>query len=178
MKRAILLACGLCLLAAGAWAHKRPFPGEFFPSEHSSCVHPKIAKPELIETDMSPIGIFAFTTLNAVFNLTVVPTVLTTECLEAAITGLERADDLVAASYERLEEESAQGGGPYLDSLAELLGCPAALDRPFQHLNQREFAELFTGSLRARAAYLPKLVQRMRADARLGAACREVAGPA
>ena len=77
-----------------------------------------------------------------VTNLTAI-TMGTSGCSNTGFVQSEQQKMYISHTYANLEEEVAKGGGPFLDSLLQLLGCSPQAKADFVQLSQQKYDEIF-----------------------------------
>ena len=77
----------------------------------------------------------------------------------------------VAVNIDNLSEQIAQGGGPHLQSLSALLGCPASDYPALAGMARRDFARLFPSAKIEPEALLARLKDDISHDPRLSDSC-------
>ena len=77
----------------------------------------------------------------------------------------------VAMSIDNLKADIAQGGGPHLQSLSRLLGCPASDYPTLADMARRDFGRLFPTTETTSADFLARLKDDISRDPRLSESC-------
>ena len=77
----------------------------------------------------------------------------------------------VAVTIDNLSEQIAQGGGPHLQSLSILLGCPASAYSILATITRQNYDELFPSVETEPEVFLTRLKGKMRAYPRLAVTC-------
>lgn len=80
----------------------------------------------------------------------------------------------VTVNLQNLSEEMAQGEGPYLESLATLLGCDGVLRGEFSRLARENYAVLFGDGAVQPVGMLSRLKTEMQRNPRLAAGCSRI----
>ena len=100
----------------------------------------------------------------------------TSGCSYSRIVHKEQLQEYyLAQTFINLEEEAAQGQGPYVSGLAELMECTPQAYPAFGKLLQADFAQLFEDDLQnqeARSALLAKIRERIKVNSELSALCK------
>ena len=77
----------------------------------------------------------------------------------------------VAATIENLSEQIAQGGGPHLQSLSTLLGCPASDYSKLAAITRQNYGQLFPSAETEPEVFLTRLKDKMRDNPILAGNC-------
>ena len=88
----------------------------------------------------------AWTTNGTLGNQTFGITSGTSGCDADAVILREKEQEVfVAANFDRLSQDMAQGRGELVDAMASLMGCSSSVHADFAHLGQERYGEIFTG---------------------------------
>ena len=79
--------------------------------------------------------------------------------------------EFVAVTIDNLSEQIAQGGGPHLQSLSALLGCPASDYPVLADMARRDFGRLFPSADIEPGEFLARLKDDIAHDPRLAVRC-------
>ena len=79
--------------------------------------------------------------------------------------------EFVAFTIDNLSEQIAQGGGPHLQSLAALLGCPASDYPALAGMTRRNFGRLIPSTEIEPGEFLARLKDDIARDSRLSVRC-------
>ena len=77
----------------------------------------------------------------------------------------------VAVTIDNLSEQIAQGGGPHLQSLSALLGCPASDYSKLAAITQKNYEQLFPSAETEPEVFLARLKEEMRDNPSLAGRC-------
>lgn len=77
----------------------------------------------------------------------------------------------IESSRHSLQVEAARGRGEYLQTLADLSGCPADKHDIFAEVMQKQFTQLFGNNAQDTATLVKGIDSSIRADARLKGVC-------
>jgi hypothetical protein len=96
----------------------------------------------------------------------------TSGCTNSGLIRAEyEAEFFLATAGQNVEQDVAQGGGPYVAAVAELMGCPPERQGDFARLAQSRFAALPAGAERQPARWLAQLRAELATEPALAAAC-------
>jgi hypothetical protein len=99
-------------------------------------------------------------------------TVGTSGCSHSGVVEADRAaTEFVAWNADGVARDMAQGRGPYVASMAALLGCPAALHADFARFAQRHFAALAPAAQPSPAQWVAQVRAGLAGDAGLAGRC-------
>ena len=79
--------------------------------------------------------------------------------------------EFVAVTIDNLSEQIAQGGGPHLQSLAALLGCPASDYSKLATMTRQSYGQLFPSAETEPEVFLVRLKEEMRCNPSLAGRC-------
>jgi Protein of unknown function (DUF3015) len=101
-------------------------------------------------------------------------TIGTSGCNNSGVIQLEKAaETFVAVNRENVEQELAQGQGPYLASMAALMGCSPAAREDFARFAQAHYASLSAHPQASAAGWVQQLRTGIHQDPALDAACQD-----
>ncbi len=99
----------------------------------------------------------------------------TSGCSNSGFVNQEWQEAFVAETYQQLQEESAKGHGPYLISMARILGCPAPIHPAVSELAHQHFASLFEMNVESSQRprdFLNQMKQHIESDPNLQGQCQ------
>ena len=111
--------------------------------------------------------------LAGLFGLSTASSIFTTDRRKKKTTYLQQ-QEFVAVTLDNLSEQIALGGGPNLQSLAALLGCPASDYSALTSMARRNFGRLFPTTEIEPGEFLARLKYDIAHDPRLSASCAYV----
>ena len=86
-------------------------------------------------------------------------------------TAYTRQLQFVAVTIDNLSGQIAQGGGPHLQSLTTLLGCPASAYSNFATMTQQNYEQIFSSVETEPEGFLTRLKEKMRDSPSLAGSC-------
>ncbi|MBF0288275.1 MAG: DUF3015 family protein [SAR324 cluster bacterium] len=99
----------------------------------------------------------------------------TSGCSNSGFVNREWQETFVAETYHQLEEESSKGHGPYLTSMARILGCPESLHPTVSEVAHQNFSSLFeitTESRQRPKAFLSQMKRHIESNPHLQGQCK------
>lgn len=122
--------------------------------------------------------------LGATINATFLPTQAlaitsgTSGCTNSGLVLEEQErEEFVAHNIDNLAHDMAQGRGPYLETMAVLMGCRAETHGEFARFAQQSYARLFSEADTRPATLLARLRQHMARHAVLSGGCPGLSQP-
>lgn len=90
-------------------------------------------------------NVLAITTNGTSWNNTFGITLGTSRCSSSGgtVQNDQQREEFVAVNFEQLAEDMARGEGQYMATMADMMGCPAAVQADFARMSQEQYPVLF-----------------------------------